>query len=342
MPQTRPRRRVKKQASIFRRIYGGLVFVSAIIVGVYILWPMVIKPPAQQTEKPNSPAQSSGASRPENPPEPQGPVRREQTYNILLVGVDDGHGNADTIMLLQYDIPNQKVGVVSIPRDTMVNRDWSSIPKINAAYGKGGMELLREEISRTLGVPIDYHIWVGLQAFIEVVDQVGGLDFYVPEDMYHDDEGGFVINLKQGQQWLSGRKTLELVRYRGYGNADIGRTEMQREVLTALAKKVLSFGNITNIQSFLKIFNDHVDTDLGWTDMVFLAQSALGLDTETGVTTAVLPGRGDAVKGKTKWCYELDPVQTLEMVNDLLNPYDQPLTLADLDLIKGESYLQDY
>ena len=62
MPQTRSRRRVKKQASIFRRIYGGLVFVSAIIVGVYILWPMVIKPPAQQTEKPNSPAQSSGAS----------------------------------------------------------------------------------------------------------------------------------------------------------------------------------------------------------------------------------------------------------------------------------------
>ena len=254
--------------------------------------------------------------------------------------MDDGHGNADTIMLLQYDVPNQKVGVVSIPRDTMVDRDWTRIPKINAAYGKGGVELLKEEISRTLGVPIDYHIQVGLQAFVEVVDQVGGLDFYVPEDMYHDDEGGFVINLKKGQQWLSGRKTLELVRYRGYGNADIGRTEMQREVLTALAKKLLSFGGIANIQSFLKIFNEHVDTDLSWTDITFLAQSAFGLDTETGVTTAVLPGRGDAVLGKTKWCYELDPDQTLEMVNAMLNPYDEPLTLADLDLIKGESYLQ--
>ena len=58
------------------------------------------------------------------------------------------------------------------------------------------------------------------------------------------------------------------------------------------------------------------------------------------MTTAVLPGRGDAVLGNTKWCYELDPAQTLEMVNAMLNPYDEPLTLADLDLIKGESYLQ--
>ena len=338
MPQTRPRRRAKKHTSVFRRVYGGLVVVSALIVGVYILWPMVIKPPAQQTEKPKPPAQNSSST--SQPEQPSGPVRREQTYNILLVGVDDGHGNADTIMLLQYDVPNQTVGVVSIPRDTMVDRDWTRIPKINAAYGKGGVELLKEEISRTLGVPIDYHIQVGLQAFVEVVDQVGGLDFYVPEDMYHDDEGGFVINLKKGQQWLSGRKTLELVRYRGYGNADIGRTEMQREVLTALAKKLLSFGGIANIQSFLKIFNEHVDTDLSWTDITFLAQSAFGLDTETGVTTAVLPGRGDAVLGKTKWCYELDPDQTLEMVNAMLNPYDEPLTLADLDLIKGESYLQ--
>lgn len=338
MPHTRPKRRVKKRKSIFQKFYGGLVFLSAIIVGVYILWPMVIKPPAQQTEKPKDPDKSGASSQPEVP---QGPVRREQTYNILLVGVDDGHGNADTIMLLHYDVINQKVGVVSIPRDTMVDRDWASIPKINAAYGKGGVELLEEEISRTLGVPIDYYVQVGLQAFVEVVDQVGGLDFYVPEDMYHDDEGGFIINLKQGQQWLSGRKTLELVRYRGYANADIGRTQMQREVLTALAKKVLSFGNITNLQSFLQIFNDHVDTDLSWTDMVFLAQSALGLDTETGVTTAVLPGRGDAVKGKTKWCYELDPEDTLELVNEMLNPYEEPLTLADLDLIKGDSYLQD-
>lgn len=338
MPQTRPRRRVKKRKSVFQKFYGGLVVISALIVGVYILWPMVIKPPAQQTEKPKDPVQSSSASQPE---EPEGPVRRDQTYNILLVGCDDGHGNADTIMLLQYDVPNQKVSVVSIPRDTMVDRDWTSIPKINAAYGKGGIDLLKEELSRTLGVPIDYYIRVGLQAFVEVVDQVGGLDFYVPEDMYHDDEGGFIINLKQGQQWLSGRKTLELVRYRGYADADIGRTRMQREVLTALAKKMLSFGNIANIQSFLKIFNEHVDTDLSWNNIVFLAQSAFGLDTETGVTTAVLPGRGDAVKGKIKWCYELEPEATLEMVNAMLNPYEEPLTLADLDLIQGDRYLQD-
>ena len=61
--------------------------------------------------------------------------RKEGVYNFLLLGSDKGGGNADTIIVASYDTKSQKVGVLSVPRDTMVDRDWSRNGKINAALG---------------------------------------------------------------------------------------------------------------------------------------------------------------------------------------------------------------
>ena len=266
-------------------------------------------------------------------------VRKEQFYNILLLGCDDGHGNADTIMVASYDIPNQTVGLVSVPRDTMIDRTWSKFPKLNAAYGHGGVDLMQEEISATLGIPIDYYVKVDLGAYEDLVNAVGGLDFYVPEDMYHDDEGGFIIDLKEGQQHLDGHEALQLVRYRGYNSADIGRTEMQQQVLKALAKEVLSWGSISKVSAYLEVFNENVETDLTLSEILYFAQSAMGIDMAAGIKTQTLPGRGDASKNGYEWCYELSEGGTVIAVNELLNPYTTLISADDMTLAKGESYI---
>lgn len=325
-----------------------LVALSAVIVVGNGAWSLMVRPPpvAQPPDvvqgEPGTPSQDqNGDGVADDQPAAPARVRKEQFYNILLVGCDDGHGNADTMMVMGYDVKNGKVGVVSVPRDTMIDRTWTSFPKLNAAYGKGGVALLKQEIGATLGIPIDYYVRVDLKAFVEIVDQLGGIDFDVPQDMYHDDEGGFIIDLKKGPQHLNGRKTLELVRFRGYSNADIGRTHVQQQVLTALAKKLLSWGTITKIQPFLEIFDRYVDTDMSVTDMLFFAQSALMIDTQNGVTTTTLEGRGDAKKGKYSWCYELDPDKTVQVVNELLDPYTTPITMEDMALVKADSYYYD-
>lgn len=349
LAQTMESVRRKKKKHPFRRafwrFYTVLVVLSAVIVVGNGAWSLMVRPPSVaqppdviQGDSGTPPKDEDGGGTVDSPPVVPTRVRKEQFYNILLVGCDDGHGNADTMMVMGYDVKNGKVGVVSVPRDTMIDRTWTSFPKLNAAYGKGGVELLKQEIGATLGIPIDYYVRVDLKAFVEIVDELGGIDFNVPQDMYHDDEGGFVINLKKGQQHLTGRKALELVRFRGYSNADIGRTHVQQQVLTALAKKLLSWGAITKIQPFLEIFDRYVDTDLAITDMLFLAQSALAVDTQSGVTTQTLEGRGDAKKGKYSWCYELDPDKTLQVVNDLLNPYTTPITREDMALVTADSY----
>ena len=115
-------------------------------------------------------------------------------------------------------------------------------------------------------------------------------------------------------------------------------TETQQKLLVAMAKKVLSWNNLTRINSFVEIFNQNVDTNLSLNDMLYFAKAGLNLDPSTGVETATLPGRGDGVYRGYRYCYELDREGTLDIVNRLINPYDQPLTLEDMNLAKAQSY----
>lgn len=322
----------------------AVVIISAFIVGGYALWTVLV--PAPEVSESIAPPDITvtteegevqlSTQREDGLPDLE---RKENYYTFLLVGCDDGNGNADTIMVVGYDLDAGTVNLVSVPRDTMVDRDWTTFPKLNSAFGYGGMDLLSYEVSDMLGIPIDYHVKIELTAFQAVVDQLGGLDFYVPEDMYHDDEAGFIIDLQEGYQHLDGYQTLQLVRYRGYVNADIGRTQVQQQVLKALALQAVSWNSVTSINSFVTIFNSYVDTNLSLTDMLYFAQSALSVDMTDGISTQTLEGRGDAVKNGTSWCYELDGDSVLAVVNDCLNPYTIDLDERYLNIAVADSYL---
>ena len=166
-------------------------------------------------------------------------------------------------------------------------------------------------------------------------------------DHWQEDGGQYpyqdlYIHYKEGQAHLNGKQAMEVCRFRknndGSGYSDIGRTQTQQKLLVALAKKVLSWNNITRINGFVEIFNDNVDTNLSINDMLYFAKEGLSLDPSAGVETATLPGRGDGVYHGYSYCYELDPEETLDIVNRLINPYTQPLTLDDLNLAKAQSY----
>ena len=105
----------------------------------------------------------------------EGRQRRKQVYNFLLLGKDVGGGNTDTIIVANYDIPNQKVGMISIPRDTAVERTWQNNPKINSAFYGAGVDVLKDEIFHTFGIPIDYYVLVDLKGFVALVDELDAI-----------------------------------------------------------------------------------------------------------------------------------------------------------------------
>ena len=330
--------------------YKVLVVLSALIVAGYIGVHLFMKAPEQKTLPPSQngtvhpgpgvgSVSGAGAASVEPPEVPL--TRRDGVYTVFLTATDAGGALTDTMMLLCYDTVKQTVGVVSIPRDTLVARE-SGNPHL--VYGKGGVEGRIEDVSKMLGIPIDGYVKVNIKGFITLVDYLGGVDFYVPCYMNYDDPAqNLSIHYTEGQRKLNGQQAMEVARFRknndGSGYSDIGRTQTQQKLLVALAKKVLSWGSLTKINGFVEIFNKNVTTDLTLDNLLYFAGQAVNLDPSTGVETGTLPGRGDGIYHKSTYCYELDPEGTLEMVNRLVNPYDRDMTLADMNLAKAESYM---
>lgn len=348
--EQRPAKQTPSTALRVGKVLYWIVFVlSAIIVGCYIGLNSWARPPKP---KPPEPTQIMVTVRPTDNPdteedESQGDptmvpmfeakTRKEDCHTFLVIGMDDGNGNTDTIMAVTFDVKGKHVSVASIPRDTLVDAP-RTIKKINAAYSVGGVEEVQKEVSAILGFPVDHYVTVNLRGFKALVDAVGGVDFEVPVNMNYDDPTQDLhIHLAKGMQHLDGEKALQLVRFRsGYANADIGRIETQQKFLKALAKKLVSWNSVTKINQFVDIFAKNVKTDLELGNLAYFGLAALELDMTTGISMNTLPGDGQVTYKGIPYYYQLYPRQVLDIINQSgLNPYVEELTLEDTNIFQA-------
>ena len=122
------------------------------------------------------------------------------------------------------------------------------------------------------------------------VDAIGGVTFDVPINMnYEDPYQNLYIHISKGVQTLSGADALKVVRFReGYATQDIGRMETQQNFLKAVAKQVLTVGNLDKIDDFVKIFQTYVETDLTVGNLAWLGKEAIGMG--AGKSAYATPG----------------------------------------------------
>ena len=326
------KRRLKKRYRVLKGVYITVVALAAVIVIGYALLKVAVPEPEMKQSTATSTSQDV-----ENVPgmEAGNHTRKEQTYTFLLSCPDQVSGNADAIMLVTYDVPNQKIGMLSIPRDTLVDQ---SVPKINSSL-HGGIENLREVVSDLVGFPIDFTISIDLDGFVELVDAVGGVDFNVPVEMYYDDPTqDLSIHFQPGMQHLDGQEAMEVCRFRkngdgtGYPLGDIQRSETVRNLMVTVAKKLVS--NIGKLDQFVDIMQRNIETDLSATDLTWFVTKAVGVNLDTGVTGNSLPGDGSTSYKGYSYCYELLPGESLQMINQLVNPFTTDLTPADVNIFQ--------
>lgn len=269
--------------------------------------------------------------------------RKEGMYTFLLVGTDMDDGNTDTIMVASYDAVNQKVGIMSIPRDTMINEKWD-LKKINSVYSRTGssMDSLANRVQKLVGFKPDFYVKVDLKMFVELVDLVKGVEFDVPQDMkYSDPAQDLYIDLKAGVQVLDGEKAMQLVRFRRYAEGDIKRVQVQQDFMKALIKKCLSFDNWGKVKAYIDLAMENIQTELEFGSIVWFAANALGLNGVPAlkmedVYTCTIPGDywGSAWSRSTnseQSYVTIYPKQVVEVVNERFNPYEQKVTTGMLD-----------
>ena len=265
-------------------------------------------------------------------------TRRDGVSTILLIGTDQGGARTDTLMLLTADRPGRRLSLVSIPRDTLVNGTYS-VPKINSVYGANnggaeGIEMLLTRVEQCVGFRPDGYILIHLDAFVDVVDTLGGIRFDVPVDMFYNDPSqNLYIDLAQGLQTLSGQEAMGLVRFRsGYADADLGRVQVQRQFLSALIDQAVSLKGVVKSPLLLRIFLNSTETDLTAGNFLWLAETALLAD-RSNIQAATLPG-SPRVIGDGAY-YVLDPASVAQTVSTYCTPYERDVTIEDLEIRQG-------
>lgn len=250
-----------------------------------------------------------------------------ERINILLLGIDDGDSEAaeyepkrtDAIILLSFDPKENKVAVLSIPRDTKVILPGHKDPdKINAAYAYGGAVMAKQTVANLLRVPIHYYALANWRGFIDVVDLIGGVDLYVEKDMYYEDPyANLVIDIKHGYQHMDGETAGKYVRFRKDELGDIGRVQRQQKFMKAAAEQMFSVQNVGKISSLMATIDKYVDTDLNTLTMLKAANS-FKLFGEDKLRSCMLYGKFDDSDGASYWYADK------ESVNKSLDELDIP------------------
>ncbi len=340
-----------------RRRWIALIVILLLALGGWILWKTLVRPPeiVQPTPKPTptvpvtTPAPTDHAEpSPEITPPPeetQPPVaerkRREDVYTFLLIGRDQNFGNTDAIMVGVYDAAAGTVDIVSIPRDTCANvesdESLNQTKKISGVYSRADFEGLRDAVADMVGFPIDCYVSVGVGSFVALVDTIGGVNYNIPYYMNYDDPlQDLHIHFTEGEHYLNGSDAIKVVRWRqnndGTNYGDIARIENQQGFLKAVLKKCLSLNNlVTNLDDYIKIFQTYVKTDLSTGNMTWFAKEFLKLDM-SNVRFHTMPSKyNDFIKGFSYGTIYVD--EWLDMLNEYLNVYDQPITREDIDVI---------
>jgi polyisoprenyl-teichoic acid--peptidoglycan teichoic acid transferase len=238
--------------------------------------------------------------------------------NVLLLGCDSREDiemgiRSDTIILANIDLQDKIIRLMSIPRDARVYiPDYDTYDKMNSTinphyFPKGGIALTLRTVEHLVQMPIKIYAMLDFTAFEKIVDVLGGVRLYVEKDMYYyDPTDGTLINLKEGDQFLDGDKSLQYVRFRWDHQGDFtrdhegkmhGRVARQMNFMKALAIQLSQNRNLLKINSIINTVARKFETNMDTSEMLKLAITLKDFDPELQLKIIHFPGEGDMING---------------------------------------------
>lgn len=245
-------------------------------------------------------------------------INNGKPFSILLLGADTGtdgrvdRGNSDTMMLLTLNPKKKKTVAYSIPRDAlaeMIGDKTKNVQKINAAYNIGLSKMAKSTVGSMLGVPVDYHIAINMEALEKTVNFVGGVT--VTSNLKVSFDG---VTIPKGTHHLNGKQALTYARMRYQDpRGDYGRQIRQQQILRAVVKKLETPKYLVKVPDLIKSLGNDISTDL----------------TTSEIDQIVLKYHGSSkkmdfnqIQGQTAWInessYQVLPTETMQNASDKL------------------------
>lgn len=230
--------------------------------------------------------------------------RLDERMNVLIMGVDWNGDDAeryqgnrsDTMMLVSLDPDHDKVGIISIPRDSRVSVG-RHLSKINQAHAVGGPECAVETVKNNFNVPVDHYVVVDTMGLKDLFKLLGPVEVVVEKEMHYEDKtSGLKIDLKPGKQMLTAEQAEGYVRFRKDAYADIGRMERQQWFLRQSLNKLKDPTVLLKAPQLVEAGYKCVKTDLP-PDKIAAIMSFVKDLKPGSVLTSTLPGDGATIDG---------------------------------------------
>ena len=349
-----PRRRKKKKKTPLWLPFAVVMAVIAVVSGVVVYGVSMLNK-VDDSLRPD-----------DSTPTIQEEVKTAEEYkgdvvNILVCGIDyeegrnysdasSNDGMTDMILYCQFDIKNGALHMLQIPRNSLVATQNRKITLSNgktyaasnyqinsvALSNNGSIAALAEVIYDQYKLPIDYYVTIDMQALVEMVDNFGGIEVYIPHDMSFAGSA-----LKQGYRNLDGASAEFFVRCRhgeGYSNSDIDRLNMQRYFYAGLFKRVRNMGITDVLNQLPLVFNNYIHTDMDLATIAKMLVSFTRIDSgnimlaQTPVFMGVPNvGKTDSFDGYS--CVVPDKGSIAELLNTYFRNYTGPVDASELNLV---------
>ena len=226
----------------------------------------------------------------------------ESRFTTIVVGLDRRPGDTgllyrtDTMMLVSLDPNTNQIGVLSIPRDLFVQiPGYSQLQRINTALVLGesqqqgnGPDLMMQTVQWNFGIRVHDFIAVDFQAFIDVVDVIGGIDIttttIINDPQYPNMNYGYdPFYLPVGEHHLNGYDALRFARTR-HGSSDINRAQRQQQVIGAIRDRILTLDMVSTfigqVPLLWQSWEDNVYTGLSLEQLIQLGLFAKDIPRE--------------------------------------------------------------
>ncbi|HEL2219621.1 TPA: LCP family protein [Streptococcus suis] len=209
------------------------------------------------------------------------PIDATEPLTILLMGVDMDQatrggdwegGRSDSMILVTVNPKTKETNMMSLTRDIMVEiaeangESSGTVEKLNHSYSYGQAPMAIATIEKMMDINIDHYIEINMDGLVELVDAVGGIEVNntlgFPISI-SEHEPAYTSIVQPGKQLVNGDQALVYARMR-YDDpeGDIGRQRRQREVITAIIKKLLQLDGFTQYKKILTAISNNMRTNI--------------------------------------------------------------------------------
>ncbi|RRN53075.1 LytR family transcriptional regulator [Streptococcus suis] len=209
------------------------------------------------------------------------PIDATEPLTILLMGVDMDQatrggdwegGRSDSMILVTVNPKTKETNMMSLTRDIMVEiaeangESSGTVEKLNHSYSYGQAPMAIATIEKMMDINIDRYIEINMDGLVELVDAVGGVEVNntlgFPISI-SEHEPAYTSIVQPGKQLVNGDQALVYARMR-YDDpeGDIGRQRRQREVITAIIKKLLQLDGFTQYKKILTAISNNMRTNI--------------------------------------------------------------------------------